>query len=226
MVNVLAAGLLRGIAGAADENVKQLQLEAEEKRKRSYAALLHEYGQQDIKLSNSLISGREDKNFARDREAKKEDYSTERADKLTDYSTERTDKLSDYERALQDKRADQQTEFGQQKSLLTMKMEKEAKQEYKPGQALKEVAFIDKQIANINKGNMLSEDSMAEIIEKMPALAPFMNTKAEMSPEDKATVIKSLTEYKNYVAKFLPKSGIVTPQKDTVAEEIQSLLGK
>jgi hypothetical protein len=106
-----------------------------------------------------------------------------------------------------------------------------AKPEIKPSSALKEIAAIDMQIGNLKKGNMLTEEGMSGILEKMPELAPFINTKAEMSPEDKQRVINSLMRHRNYLSQFIPgeNNGTISeedPEVDEIELDINSLLGE
>lgn len=89
----------------------------------------------------------------------------------------------------------------------------------KPKEALKEIAAIDIQIGNLKKGNRLTSDGMESALKKMPELAPFMNMKTEMSPEDRQKAIASLMQYRDYLQAFVPTGGkgLAAPSMDTVS---------
>jgi hypothetical protein len=241
-MGLLAHAVLGGIAGGASANLTELQKQADEKRKQSFAALMQQYGRDNMEFGNKLSTERDATNRTN---AKEDDFEK--------YVRDRSASASDYEKMTEDKRLDSETQYEREKGLLGMRMSaadkladkqissrKElmgmkglAKPEIKPGTALKEIATIDTQIGNIRKGNMLTEDGMSGILEKMPELAPFINTKAEMSPEDKEKVINSLTRYRNYLSRFIPeeKSGIMSSEDedsdvDDIELDINSLLGE
>lgn len=284
---MILEGILGGIQAGATTNVQELRMKAEEQRQRSFAALMQQYGRENMEFSSELAGKRDDKNraaakeddferYVRDRSAKASDYQRERADKQEDFKTETETRKSliGYEAGV--KKANAIIGYSEDglpltfaevkpgmtvyadavgREKMTPKSVEQAKWEYiqehgtdqekkkaagglisdtdkggvKPQQALKEVAAIDMQIGNIKKGQMLTEEGMAGILEQMPELAPFINSKAEMSPEDKEVVIKSLTNYRNYLEQFLPvqNSGIMGKSStDEVGADIKSLLGK
>jgi hypothetical protein len=234
--------VLGGVAGGAQANLTELQKEADLKRQKSFAALMQQYGRENMEFGNKLATDRDATNR---KNAKEDDFES--------YIRKRSADASDYDKQTKDKRLDADTQYGREKGLLGMKMSHEsaltdkeiqakkelykleglAKPEIKPGTALKEISTIDTQIGNIRKGNMLTEDGMSDILEKMPELAPFINTKAEMSPEDKEKVIRSLTKYRNYLSRFIPyeNSGIISNEDedsdvDDIELDINSLLGE
>lgn len=283
---MIAEGILGGIQAGATTNVQELRMKAEEQRQRSFAALMQQYGRENMEFSSELAGKRDDKNraaakeddferYVRDRSAKASDYQRERADKQEDFKTETETRKSliGYEAGV--KKANAIIGYSEDglpltfaevkpgmtvyadavgREKMTPKSVEQAKWEYiqehgtdqekkkaagglisgedvvvKPQQALKEIASIDLQIANVKKGNALTKDGIEKMVAENPWLADMINTKAEISPEDRDKVIASLTNYRNYLENFLPvqNSGIMQQSNtDEVGADIQSLLGK
>lgn len=283
---MILEGILGGIQAGATTNVQELRMKAEEQRQRSFAALMQQYGRENMEFSSELAGKRDDKNraaakeddferYVRDRSAKASDYQRERADKQEDFKTETETRKSliGYEAGV--KKANAIIGYSEDglpltfaevkpgmtvyadavgREKMTPKSVEQAKWEYiqehgtdqekkkaagglisgedvavKPQQALKEIASIDLQIANVKKGNALTKDGIEKMVAENPWLADMINTKAEISPEDRDKVIASLTNYRNYLENFLPvqNSGIMQQSNtDEVGADIQSLLGK
>lgn len=99
---------------------------------------------------------------------------------------------------------------GLERTKASLKKTTEDKPEYTPGKALKEIAAIDKTIASLNASSGMSESDYADLAEKFPGIAALVGGSGkEMDPEDKARVLQSLQEQRDYLQQFKP-GGLVS----------------
>ena len=81
----------------------------------------------------------------------------------------------------------------------------------------------------MNKGNKLSSEAIQTMIAKDPILAQFLDTKAEMSQQDKEKAIRKsccISKLPTTVYTCCRNSGIVNEQVDEVGNDIKNLLGQ
>lgn len=86
--------------------------------------------------------------------------------------------------------------------------ESAAKAEYTPGKALKEIATVDKAIANINASGGISDALLDSLPDHFKAFVAMSGGGGkELQEEDKAQLLESLNKYRDYLQQFAPENG-------------------